>query len=484
MEPKVKQKRLDEDWFLEWRKEILSSWPTGKEVDLDEAVAYHKSMPDSKNFGKLTAKVCKEGKSLLWPRAGTPILEEEIALVKTLVDSGIRHIPVTTDSYTRAEKYKEAQQAIDESIKAGKALLNGYPIVNHGVKNTRKVIESVDAAFSPRGTNRISLEIAFASGMTGGGGDAFLGFGSYSKYTTLEETIQTSQRSCRLAGLYADRGVIITPDLHGWLPAGVFPLSVNIACLIVDALINAEQGVKSIIPLVHSMGHMAQDIAWMRVTPKLLREYLDKLGYSDVVVPGTFCNQIPLFPVPQGLGGAFAYLTYTAMVCSLANVEAVGIRTIDEGAGVPTREAHALSYNAASWICDVVREQKIEFDSEDIRTEEKVTETEVRAILEKLLEVGDGDIVVGAIKGADQGIIDSPFSPNVNIKDNVLGVRDNKGACRILEFGNLPIPADIKEFHRKRIAEREEAENRKMDYYVAVQDLWALSQGKLIGRPS
>ena len=45
----VKQKRIDEDRFLEMRKEVLAQWPTGKEVDLEEAVAYQRSLPESKN---------------------------------------------------------------------------------------------------------------------------------------------------------------------------------------------------------------------------------------------------------------------------------------------------------------------------------------------------------------------------------------------------------------------------------------------------
>jgi len=66
----------------------------------------------------------------------------------------------------------------------------------------------------------------------------------------------------------------------------------------------------------------------------------------------------------------------------------------------------------------------------------------------------------------------------------VLGVKDVTGACRYLEFGNLPIPDEIKEFHREKIAERERAEGRKLDYQVAIEDLWALSKGRIVGVPT
>jgi methylaspartate mutase epsilon subunit len=481
MDTGVRQARIDEDRFLEMRREVLAQWPTGKEVDLEEAVAYQRGLPDSKNFMKVTQQQHAAGRTTVWPRAGTPILEDEIALVKTLVDAGIRHVPVTIDSYTRNYQFEKAQQALEESIRTGKAMLNGYPIVNHGVKNTRRVVESVDGAFSPRGCVKLAMEIALAAGMTAAGKSAFLEFGSYEKKRTLADCMEHTQYTNRLAGYYTERGAVITTDLHGFVPSGVFPLSVNIACMIVDALMAAEQGVRSIIPLVHCHGNMAQDIAWLRITPQLMRQYLDRFGYQDVVIPGTFANQIPLFPVPQGLGGAFAYLSYTAITATLGKADTVFVRTIDEGAGVPTREAHALSYEAANWLFNVIRTQQVDFDIKGIDEEERITELEVKALLDKIIELGDGDVVVGSIKSVEAGVIDSPFCPNIHVKDRVLGIKDSQGACRYLDFGNLPFSGEIKDFHRAKVAAREKAEGRKMDYDVVIEDFWAFSKGKIIG---
>ena len=487
MELQVKQKRIDEDQFLKMRQDALSQWPTGKEVNLEEAIQYQKGLPESKSFLKVVQKLRKEGKTVVFPRGGTPILEDEIKLCKTLYESGVPLIPVTSDSYTRLFQLKKVQEGLEESIRLGKPMLNGYPIINHGVKNTRKVVESCPGAFNPR-LSRLSqplgAEIAFASGMTAISSSPSFLFSNYEKNARLEDNIRSSQYVFRLMGYYAERGPIFSFDNHGMQPCGVFPYSVNIATAIADALIAAEQGVKSIIPMVNFEGHMAQDIAWIKAARKLMREYLDKFGYKDVLIPGSFGCQIPLFPSPQNMGEAFGALGYTAVVAALAQVETVFVRTIDEAAGVPTAEAHALSYRAANWILEIVRSQKIEIDMKEIETEEKLTEMEVRAILDKVLEMGNGDIVLGCIKGVEAGILDSPFCPNVNVQDKVLGVRDVKGACRYVEFGNLPLPKEVKEFHREKIREREKAEGRKMDYMVAVEDLWAFSKGKMLGQPN
>jgi methylaspartate mutase epsilon subunit len=481
MEPEVKQKRLNEDVFMEMRKKELALWPTGKEVDLDEAVEYHKKMPDSKNVKKVLEKLKKEGRTRVWPRAGAALLEDEIELVKTLYDAGVRTIPVTTDSYSRVYRFDKVQESLEETKRTGVQKLNGYPVVNHGVKNTRKVIESVDAAFLPRGHVKLAMEIALASGMTAAGKSSLFEFGSYEKKATLAECFANTQYTNRLCGYYADHGVIITTDIHGLIPSGTFPLSINIATIVIDSLVAAEQGVKSIVPELHCLGNMAQDVAWGRVTPKLMREYLDKFGFTDIAIPGTFNNKIPLYPVPQSIGGAFAFMCYSAIVAVLAGTQASYVSTIDEGAGIPTKEAHKLSYEAANWIFNVVCTQDIKMEIEGTDIEEKMTEMEVKAIVDRVIELGNGDVIIGSLKAVEAGIIDSPFSPNIYMKDEVLGTKDSRGACRFLEFGNLPFSEEIKKFHREKVAEREKKEGRKIDYQVVVDDFWAFSRGKIIG---
>ena len=165
----------------------------------------------------------------------------------------------------------------------------------------------------------------------------------------------------------------------------------------------------------------------------------------------------------------------------MIKASAVTVKTIDEGVGIPTKDSHAVSYRAANWILNVVRKQKITLESEKMRMEEELAEREVKAILGKVLEVGDGDIVKGFIKGVDMGVIDSPLSSNMNVKSAVLGIRDHEGAVRYLDFGNLPIPEEAKEFHREKVKEREDEEKRKMDYNVFIEDFWALSKGAITG---
>jgi methylaspartate mutase epsilon subunit len=486
MARKVTNAKIDEDEFLKMREPVLALWPTGKEVDLDEALEYQRNLPDSKNMLKIIQKLHAEGKAAIFPRAGTALVEDQISLYRKLVDSGALFLPVTTDSYTRQLEFKKVESALEETRRTGRKVLNGYPLINHGVKQTRRIVESVDrGAFNPRMSlkaHQLGAEIALASGMTGIPGGPFISYGAYEKNVTIEEAIAIDQYLHRLIGYYAERGVIITCDNHGWILTGIQPMTVNLATTIAEALMEAAQGVKSVVSIIHLMGNLAQDLAWIRVTPRLMREYLDKLGYKDVIVAGTVTNHTPLFPMPQRTGGAFAFANYTAMVSALGKVDGVHVRTIDEGVGIPSEEAHVSTYESATWLINVIRGQKIELELQEIDEEAHIAELEIRAILDKLLEVGDGDIVVGCIRGVEAGFIDSCFSPNKQVRDLVMGVKDSQGAIRYKDFGNLPLPEEVKEFHRRKLAEREQAEGRSLGYEAVVQDLWAFSKGELVGR--
>jgi methylaspartate mutase epsilon subunit len=483
MKIKVRDRKLDQEEFFKERETVLSMWPTGKEVDLEEAIEYHKALPDHKNFMKVADRIRREGRTVVFPRAGTPILEQEIELVRTLYEAGLPLIPVTPDSYCRLCKFNKAKLGLEESIKTGKPKLNGFPTVIHGVKNTRKVVESTEAALNQRMTNldnRLMGEIAFAAGITAGLQDPLQDFACYEKNSTMEQNIRMAQYIFRLMGYYAERGAIITLDFDGLLPHGVFPLSVDIAGVVAESLIAAEQGVKSIIPRSFLLGHIGQDIAWVRLTRRLVREYLDKFGYRDTATPAQFTDMPPVFPYPQDMGWSFGFLNYGAMVAAMAEAEGVAIRTIDEGAGIPSKEAHTVSHRSANWIFNVVRQQKIHFQLEEITVEERIAEMEIRALLDKILEVGDGDLAVGLQRGFDLGYMDTPLASNIHIQGKVLGVRDIRGACRYLDFGNLPIPKEAKEFHQEKIAERESIEGKKLDYHTVVEELWSLSKGRLV----
>ena len=103
----LRNKKMSDDEFYGIRKEILEQWPTGKEVDFDESVAYHKAMPESKSFSKKLAKAKAERRTLIQPRAGVALIDEHVKLLQYLQDKGEADLlPTTIVYYTRQNRYK------------------------------------------------------------------------------------------------------------------------------------------------------------------------------------------------------------------------------------------------------------------------------------------------------------------------------------------------------------------------------------------
>ena len=62
------ESQIPADAFARMREENLTRWPTGGEIDLDEAVAFHQSLPDHKQLAKVIRQADKEGRCLTQPR--------------------------------------------------------------------------------------------------------------------------------------------------------------------------------------------------------------------------------------------------------------------------------------------------------------------------------------------------------------------------------------------------------------------------------
>ena len=84
----LQNKRIPDQEFYKIREEVLQQWPTGKAVNLDEAIAYHKSLPDKKVFSKKLIDAKNRGVTLIQPRAGVALIKDQIELLTYLQNKG------------------------------------------------------------------------------------------------------------------------------------------------------------------------------------------------------------------------------------------------------------------------------------------------------------------------------------------------------------------------------------------------------------
>ena len=418
---------------------------------------------------------------MVQPRAGVAALDSHIELLLHLQEAGADFLPSTIDSYTRQNRYEEAENGIKESIAFGRSLLNGFPAVNHGVEGCLKVYDAVSIPLQARhGTpdSRLLAEIITAAGWTSNEGGGISYNVPYAKAVSLEDTIKYWQYCDRLVGYYEERGIRLNREPFGPLTGTLVPPAISNVVAIIEALLAAEQGVKNITVGYGQGGNLIQDVAAVNSLRDQTEEYLEKYGYKDMEISTVFHQWMGGFP--QDEASALGLISMASTVAALAKATKMITKTPYESIGVPTKEANAMGIKASKFVVTLLQDQKLEENSK-YKEEYKQIKKEVNSILDHIFKLGSGDLAIGVVKAFEQGILDVPFAPSMYNAGKVLPARDIDGCIRILEFGNIGFSDEIKEFHKKKIEERAKAENREVSFQLTIDDIYAVGIGKLIG---
>ena len=484
----IKNKKWSDDLFYSTQKEVLATWETGKDVNFAEAVEYHKSLPDERVFSKKLNKAKEEGKTLIQPRAGVGLIENHVKLMQHLQDEGEADLlPTTIDSYTRQNQYENCAEGIRRE-KEGMAngnfhpFLNGFPAVNHGVEGCRQVVESVHTPLQIRhGTPdaRLLAEIALAGGFTSYEGGGISYNIPYAKAIPIEQTIYDWQYIDRLTGIYEDAGVMINREPYGPLTGTLVPPCISHAVAIIEALLAAEQGVKNITVGYGQLGNLIQDVAAIQTLGDLTQEYMDVFGYKDVNITTVLHQWMGGFPADEAK--AFGVISWGAAAAALSKATKCIVKSPHEAAGVPTAEANAAGLRCTKQVVNMLAEQTVK--GSRLSAEKSMIRVETKCILDKCFELGHGDWAQGAIAGINAGVIDIPFGPAKCNAGLMLPARDNDGAVRILNPGNLPFGEDLKSWHHNKLQERANAEKRDISFQMTVDDVFGVGLGHLVGKP-
>ena len=477
-------KKIDWEQFTQIRQKALQAWPTGQQVNLDEALDYHRRMDPQRSFAQVLKKADEQGRTLAQPRAGVALVQEHIELLQYLEQEGEADcLPTTIDSYTRQNRYNEAQSGIAESRAQGRSMLNGFPAVNHGVYDCRRVVEAVNVPVQVRhGTPDAKLlaEITLAGGFTGFEGGGISYNIPYAKDVPLERSLADWQYVDRLVGYYQEQGITINREPFGPLTGTLVPPSVSHSIGILEALLAAEQGVKNITLGYGQCGNLVQDVAALITLKELAAEYLARHGYQDTEITTVFHQWMGGFP--QDESKAFGVISWGAAAAALAKATKVIVKTPHEAMGVPTKEANAAGIKATKQILNMLKDQSMP-ESTALLEEKEIIVKEVRCILDRVLEFGEGSAALGTVRAFQAGVLDVPFAPSKFNYGKLLPARDNNGAVRLLDFGNLPFTKEIIEFHQEKIAQRGAQEGRRPSFQMVIDDIYAIGKGMLVGRP-
>ena len=479
------KRTLTYDKFLEIRKDVIDSWHTGKEAEnLKSGITYQKKQSDDKNFSIAMKNAHDQKEILLQPRAGVALLAEHIKLLQYLETEGHADLlPTTIDAYTRQNRYEEAQIGIEKSKQTGNSSLNGFPAVNYGITGCREVIENTNKPVQVRhGTPdaRLLAEISLASGFTSFEGGGISYNIPYTKNVTLEKSIKDWQYVDYLTGLYEKEGIRINREPFGPLTGTLVPPCISNSVAVIEGLLALEQGVTSLTLGYGQSGNIKQDVAAIISLRILANKFFKNHGYESYELTTVFHQWMGGFPNDEAK--AFAVISWGTVAGTYAEVDKIIVKTPHEAMGIPTREANAEGLKNSRQIIYMVKDQN-PTEGAHLRKEVDIIVEETSAIVNKVFELGEGNLAQGVSRAFNAGVIDIPFAPSVHNRGKVLPIRDDEGIIRMFNTGSVPIPQSIKDFYQERINTRAKNEGRKASFQMVTDDIYAISKGNLIGRP-
>ena len=468
---------IPQDVFAAMRRENLARWPTGAGVEFDAALERHRSLPRHKQLAWVMRRADAEHRCLTQPRGGFGTFELQKELMQALDRDGHADIvPTTTDSYTRNEQWPLAQKGIAETERLGRSMLNGYPMVNYGVGPARSLIDAIDKpGIMLTGTTmpKLTGEIGYAAGYSGYLGSGIAYTVSYIKELPVEEGIRNYQYLDRLVAMYQDAGVELHRRQPGFLTGTNIPPCIAIITCVLDCLLAAAQGVKNYGLEMGQTLHLVQDAAATVVCRELCQEYLARKGYRNVFTPVTLLHWMGAWPQDEAQSAAL--ISYGGTLAAVAGAVSVTTKSTHEAFGIPTPLANAEGLRMTRMAIYLARHVRLD-GLPQFEQEKELIRREVRPIVDKVLEMGDGDVAAGTVRAFEAGVLDIPWSPNRGVKSRVLPARDADGCLRILDPGLMPFPADVLELHEERLRRRAEREKLPYGPELAIASVYEMAE--------
>lgn len=475
--PPLSETRIADDAFAGMRRENLSRWPTGAAVDFDAAVARHRALPRHKQLAWVMRKADAERRCLTQPRGGFGTFELQKTLMEVLDRDGHADIvPTTTDSYTRNEHWHLAQKGIEETERMGRSMLNGYPLVNYGIDSAQKLIDAIEKpAILLTGTAmpKLTGEIGYAAGYSGYLGSGIAYTVSYIKDMPIEQGIRNYQYLDRLVAMYQDAGVELHRRQPGFLTGTNIPPSIAIITCVLDCLLAAAQGVRNYGLEMGETLHLVQDAAATVVCREMCQEYLAKKGYTDVFTPVTLLDWMGAWPHDDAQSAAL--IAYGGTLAAIAGAVSITTKTTHEAFGIPTPQANAEGLRMTRMAIYLARGIRLD-GLPDYEREKELMRSEVRPVVDKVLEMGDGDVALGSVRAFEAGVLDIPWSPNRGVKSRILPARDADGFLRVLDPGLMPFPAQVMREHEARLRQRATRENLAFGPDLAVASVYEIAE--------
>ncbi len=387
-------------------------------------------------------------KMLVQPRGGFPTYEKVFALYKDFKEAGVDVLPLTIDSNTRLNDYATAKKMLALSEENDVDMLNGYPLITHGYRTTRKMITHFNTPVSLRhGTPdaRLLIETALASGIFEIEGGPITYLLPYSKNFPMDKAFLYWKYVERVCAKYSRLNEPINRESFGPLSATLQPPAIVIVIQILEMLLSLEEGVKSFSVSFSQSGSMIQDIVTSNVIKKLSRKYADRFGHTDAMIHLVYHQWMGAFPYNKEYSDSL--ITTSTVIAAMVGADKIITKTRNEAFGIPTKEANAMAVACVQYTLGMLGGiPKVE----DKEEEENLT-NEVDEILEAVFNEEADTLWRQVFNAIKKGYIEIPFSPHIINANEGLTIRDPQSNIQILKKGKLPISDKSFAFERSKI---------------------------------
>ena len=294
-------------------------------------------------------------KMLVQPRGGFPTYEKQFALYEMFVDAKVDVLPLTIDSNTRLNDYTTAKKMLRLSEENEIDMLNGYPLVNHGYRSTRKMMTHFNRPVSLRhGTPdaRLLIEIAIASGIFEIEGGPITYLLPYSKNFPLDKAFLYWKYVERVCADYSKLNLAINRESFGPLTATLVPPAITIVIQLLEMLLSLEEGVKSFSVSFSQQGSMVQDIVTGTVTRRLAKHYAAQIGCGDADIHLVYHQWMGAFPTDQN--AADQLINMSTVIAAMVGADKIITKTREEAAGIPTKETNAQTVANTQYTLNIL----------------------------------------------------------------------------------------------------------------------------------
>lgn len=471
----ISDERVEPSSWKQARLHVLERWKTGHQAkDMVENAEFLGRQP---SFAVIQEQVNEARLPLLiQPRSGVARFDAQMKLFNAFKSCGVRVLSYQVDSLTRNEAYAKVDELLRPLSRNSEAdiMLNGFPVVNHGVSTLRMISSSIKLPLQTRHSvrdPRLLAEISYAGGVTSFEGGCICYNIPYYKDYALQDSIRNWQYVDYLTGYYYEKfGIKLDREFFGVLTGTLIPPCLAIVVDVLEALLAVQQGVTCVSLGYAEQGNRVQDIAAIRVLKQVAREVLDNAGYKDVQVNTVFCQYMAAFPLDTQRARELIY--QSAITAVLSKATRIITKTPVEAYKIPAMEdnVHALGL-----VMQALKDNTFaDIDERLIQQEEEIITQEFYAIFESVLFCGHGSVTKGIIQAFHKGYIDIPFSPSIYNKGMAMTARDLTGAIRFIDKGNLQFGKDLQEFHADKMQERRTAEgifSEQRSYQLVEKDV-------------